>query len=152
MYLIGLFLTCQCCITSLHDIHNQIWQKIYGFYLNKKLWSSLPWRPGRNYAVVLCNDFMGNLLVLFWTKCQSVIGPCDIKYFKISTAYDVWFSRHRPSNMKLVTDSALVLVFINFLWAVYIHLRENLNQRIMPLITFSTVTVSTERNVESCFN
>ena len=70
--------------------------------------------------MVLCNDFRGNLLLLFWTMCQAVKGPCDIKYFKISTAYDVWFSRYRPSNMKLATDSALVLLFINFLWAVYV--------------------------------
>ena len=65
---------------------------------------------------------MGNLLVLFWTMCQSVKGPCDINYFKILTAYDVGFSRYRPSNLKLATDSALVLVFINFLGAVYVQL------------------------------
>ena len=95
-------------------------KKIYGFYLTKKFQSSLPWRLRWNYAVVLCNDFTGNLLVLFLTMSQSVKRPCDIIYFKISTAYDVWFSRYRLSKMKLATDSALVLVFINFLWAVYI--------------------------------
>ena len=51
--------------------------------------------------------------------CNSVKGPCDIKSFKFCTAYDVWFSRYRPFNMKLATDSALVSLFINFLWAVY---------------------------------
>ena len=50
---------------------------------------------------------------------QPVKGPCDIICSKISTAYDVLFSRYRPSNMKLATDVAMVLVFINFLWAVY---------------------------------
>ena len=45
---------------SHHDSNNQIWKKKYGFYLNKELLSSLPLRPGRNYAVVLCNDFKGN--------------------------------------------------------------------------------------------
>ena len=119
MSLIRLFLTCQCCMISHHDTHNQIWKKRYGFYLNKKLSNSLPSRPGLNHAVVLCNDFRGYLLVLFWTMCNSVKGPCDVKSVKISAAHDLWFSRYRPSNMKLATDSALVLVFINFLWAVY---------------------------------
>ena len=50
---------------------------------------------------------------------SSVRGPCDIKSFKVSTAYDVLFSRYRPSNMMLAAASALVLVFINFSWAVY---------------------------------
>ena len=119
MSLIRLCFIYQCCIISHHAIHNQIWKRRYGFYLNKKRLSSLPWRPGRNYAVVLCKDFRGNLLVLFWTVYQSVKGPCEIMHFKISTAYGVWFLRYRPSNMKLATDSALVLVFKNFLWAVY---------------------------------
>ena len=35
-------------------------------------------RPGRNYALVLCNDFRGNLLVLFRTMCKSVKGPYKI--------------------------------------------------------------------------
>ena len=56
--------------------------------------SSSPLRPGRNYAVVLCNDFRGNLLALVWTMCKSVKGSYDIKSCKISTAYDVWFSRY----------------------------------------------------------
>ena len=119
MPLIRLFLICQCCMFTHHDTHNQIWKKRYGFYTNKKLQSSLPVRPERNYTMTLCNDFRGNWLVLFWTMCNSVEGPCDIKSFKISTVYDIWFSRYRPSNMKLATHSALVLVFINFLWAVY---------------------------------
>ena len=124
MSLIRLFLTCQCCMISHHDTHNQIWKKRYGFYLNKKLSNSLPSRPGLNHAVVLCNDFRGYLLVLFWTMCNSVKGPCDVKSVKISAAHDLWFSRYRPSNMKLATDSALVLVFINFLWAVYVIFSE----------------------------
>ena len=90
----------------------------YGFYLNKKLLSTLPLRPGRNHAEVLCNDFMGNLLLLFSTMCNSVKEPCNIKSFNISTACDIWVSRYRPSNLMLATDSALALVFINFLWAV----------------------------------
>ena len=112
------FFMYQCCMINRHDTHNQVWKKIYGFYLNTKLQISLPLRPGRNYTVLLYNDLKSNLLVLFWTMCYSVKQPCDIKSFKISTFYDVWFSRYRPSNMKLTTDSALVLVFINFLWAV----------------------------------
>ena len=55
----------------------------------------------------------------FGHMCNSVKGPCDIKSLKILTAYDVWFSRYQTSNMKLATDSALVIVFINFLLAVY---------------------------------
>ena len=53
--------------------------------------------------------------------CDFVKGPCDIKSSKISTAYDVWFSRYRPSNMMLAMNSALELAFINFLWAVYMY-------------------------------
>ena len=94
--------------------------------------SSCPLRPGRNYVVVLCNDFMGNLLTLFCTMCNSVKIPCDIKSFKVSTAYDVWFSRYRHSNLMLATDSALVLVFINTLWALYIY-------RIMYVLAWLTV-------------
>ena len=106
---------------SRHNTHSQIWKKIYGFYFNNKLWNSLTLRPGLNFAVVSYNEFRGNLFVLFWTMCNYVKGPCDIKSFKISTAYEVWFSRYRPSSMKFVTNSALVLVFINFLWAVYVY-------------------------------
>ena len=43
--------------------------------------------------------------------CKSFKGSCDLKSFKISTAFDVWFSRYRPSNLLPVTVSALVLVF-----------------------------------------
>ena len=99
--------------------HNLIWKKKYGFHLNTKLLSSLPLRPGRNYAVLLCSYFIGDLLVLFRTMCAFVKGPCDIKSLKISPAYDVWFSRYWPSNLMLATNSALVIVFISFLWAVY---------------------------------
>ena len=115
---IRLMLICNCYMTSHYDTHNLIWQKKYGFYLNKKILSTLPLRPGRNHAEVLCDDFMGNLLVLFSTMCNSVKEPCNIKSFNISTAYDIWVSRYRPSNLMLATDSALALVFINFLWAV----------------------------------
>ena len=52
----------------------------------------------------------------FWC---SLKGPCDTKSFKISTAYDVWFLRYRPSNLVITADFAMVLVFINLLWAVY---------------------------------
>ena len=65
-----------------------MWRKRYGFYLKKKLLSSLPLKPGRNYAEVLLNDFTGNSLVLFWTMYDSVKGPSVIKSLKISTAYD----------------------------------------------------------------
>ena len=100
------------------------------FTLTKKLSSSLPLRTGRNYAVVLCNDSRLNLLVLFWTMCNFVKGLCDIKSLKILTAYDVWFSRYQPTNMKLATDSVLVIVFINFLWAVYIKILQKLTDNI----------------------
>ena len=73
----------------------------------------------RNYVMVLCNDFMGILFFLFWTIWCSFNRLCDVKSFKISTAYDVWFSRYRPSNLMITADFALVLVFRNFLWAVY---------------------------------
>ena len=58
----------------------------------------------------------------FGPMCNSVKRSCDIKSYKISIAYDVWFSGYRPFNMKLATDSALVPVFMNFLWAVYVYL------------------------------
>ena len=57
---------------------------------------------------------MGDLFFLFWTMNSSFKGPCDIKSVKFSTAYDVWFSRYRPSNLVLTTDSALVLAFVDF--------------------------------------
>ena len=66
----------------------------------------MPW----NYVVsleIIYSFYFGPCVIL-------LKGSCDIKLFKISTAYDVWFSRYRPSNMKLAMDSALVLVFINF--------------------------------------
>ena len=67
---------------------------------------------------------------------MSVVqGPCDIKYFKISTAYGVWFSRCRHPNMTLATDSALVLVFINFLWAVYMRRKPSLDHDCSPCST-----------------
>ena len=69
--------------------------------------------------MVLRNEFIGNVLVLFWTMCNSVKGQCDIKTFQISTAYDVWFSRYRHSSLMVAPGSALVIVFINFLWTVY---------------------------------
>ena len=95
MSLIRLVLKCQCCMISHHNTHNKIWKKRYGFYLIKKLSSSLPLRPGRNYAVVLCNHSRVDLLVSFWTMCNSVRGPCDIESLKILKAYDVWFSRYQ---------------------------------------------------------
>ena len=68
-------------------------------------------------------------VMILWVICSFCFGPCvillkwfcDIKSFKISTAYDVWFSRYRPSNLMLATDtdSAQVLMFINVLWVVY---------------------------------
>ena len=143
MSLIRLFCICQCSIISHHAIHNQISKKIYGSYINKKLQSSLPLRTGRNYAVVLCNGFRGNLLVLFWTMCQSVRGLCDIKYLKISTVYDVWLSGYRPSNMKLATDSALVLVFINFLWTVY---------KGMTCASISAISLANTRRLKDVFS
>ena len=53
---------------------------------------------------------MGDLFFLFWTMNSSFKRPCDIKSGKFSTAYDVWFSRYRPSNLVLTTDSALAFV------------------------------------------
>ena len=126
MTLVRLFLICHCCMIRHRDDHNRIWKKRYGFYLNKKSLSSHPLRPGWNYAVVLCNDFMGNSFSLFWVMCNSVKGPCDIISLKIWTAYDVCFSRYRPSNSMLATDCALVLVFINFLWVVYLSCRVSI--------------------------
>ena len=73
----------------------------------------------RNYAMVLCNDFMGILLFLYWTMWCSFKETCDIKSFKTSTAYDVWFSRYRPSNLMITADFVMVLAFANFSWAVY---------------------------------
>ena len=96
-------------------------RKNVAFTLTWKFKVHLHWDRDEIYAVVLRNDFRRNLIALFWTMCKSVKGLYDIKSCKISTAFDVWFSRYRPCNMKLSTDTAVVLVFINFLAAVYVH-------------------------------
>ena len=41
--------------------------------------------------MILCIDFGDNLLIVFWTICNSVKERCDIKSVKIFTAYDVWW-------------------------------------------------------------
>ena len=46
---------------------------------------------------------------------RSFKGPSDIQSFKISTAYDGWFSRYRSSNLLITADFALMLMFIKFL-------------------------------------
>ena len=97
-----------------HGTHSQIWTKRYGSYLNKRFQCSLPLRPERNYAVILCNIFTVILFGLILALCCSFEGPCDIKSLKISTAYDVRFSRYRPSNLIVTTDSQLAHVFKNF--------------------------------------
>ena len=116
MLLIRWFPICQCCLCH-HGTHKHIWKKIYGSYPNKKFWNSLPLISVRNYTVVLCNDSMGNSFFFLWTLWCCLKRPYDKKSFNISTAYDVRFSRYRPSNV-ITEDFALVLVFINFLWAV----------------------------------
>ena len=110
----------ECCMICHHASHKRIWKKRYGSYLNKNFWNSLPSIPVRNYALVLRNNLMDIILFLFWTMLCSVTGPCDIKSFKISTAYDIWFLRYRRSNLMITADFALVVVFIKCLWAVYI--------------------------------
>ena len=77
---------------------------------------NVPFWLDRNYAMVLYKYFTRNLLFLLQIMRCSFKWPCDIKSFKISTAYDVWFSRYRPSSLMLTTVFALVLVLINFLW------------------------------------
>ena len=117
-----------------HDTHKHIWKKIYCSYLNKEFQNSLPLIQVRNYAVVLCNDFMGILFFTFWAMWSSFKGPCDTKSFKISTAYDAWFSRYHPSNWMITADFALLLVFINFLWAVYANGARNHGRFISPWV------------------
>ena len=63
----------------------------------------MPWY----YVVILWVFF----ILFFWTMWCSLKGPCDKKSIKISTAYDVWFSRNCPSNLVMTADFALVLVF-----------------------------------------
>ena len=148
MTLIRLFLICQYCIISRHDIHNQFWKKDMALTLTRNFkihfhwdrYELMPW-----YYVMI----LGVIYTFYFEQCQceSVKGPCDIKYFKISTAYDVWFSRYRLSNMTLATDSALLLVFINFLWAVYILCKQP-NQDHMQLLTKYW---SKRGRVEACF-
>ena len=66
-------------------------------------------------------------VIILWIFYSFNFGPSVVilknyvikKSFKISTAYDIWFSTYRPSNLMITADCALVLVFINFLWAVY---------------------------------
>ena len=73
-------------------------------------------RLGRNQAMMLRNNFMGTTSFLF---C-SMSWQYDMKSSQISSAYNIWLSRYRPSNLMLTTEFVLVLVFVNFLWAVYI--------------------------------
>ena len=63
--------------------------------------------------------FYGCFLFCFWKMWCHIKGLCDIKFFKMWTAYDVWLSRYRPSNLMITVDFALVLVIINFFGAVY---------------------------------
>ena len=76
MLLIRLFLICQCCLCH-HGTHKHIWKKIYGSYLNKKFWNSLPLISVRNYTVVLCNDSMGNSFFFLWTLWCCLKRPYD---------------------------------------------------------------------------
>ena len=113
-----------CYMPMLHDMspwnsqtHLKVKMWLLPFkYLSKKFQNSLPLIPVRNYAMILCNDFI--LFSIFRTTWCSFKGPCDIKSFKIATAYAVWFSRYRPSNLLITADFALLLVFIIFMWVV----------------------------------
>ena len=129
--LIRLLLVCQCCMICHHDTRRHIWKIRYGSYLNKKFLNSLPLVVVRNYVMELCNDVMDILSFLFWTMWCSFKGPCDVKSFKISTAYNVWFSRYRPLNLMITANFALVLVFIYFLWAVYEPMITQVNDACM---------------------
>ena len=87
-----------------------IWKKLYIFYLDTKVYNSVPFRPRQNQVAVLCNTFVDILCVLF---CSFQL-PCNSKSLKISTAYEDWFSSYGSSNLMLTTDVASVLVFVNF--------------------------------------
>ena len=120
MLLIRLVLIGQCCMICNHDTHNPFERKYMALTLTRKFKIHFHWYRYEILALVLCNDFMSISFFLFWTAYCSFKGPCDMKSSKIATAYDVWLSRYRPSNLVITTDFALVLVFINFLWAVYL--------------------------------
>ena len=72
MPFIRLVFICQCCMIIHHATHNQNWKKRYGFHPNKKPWSSPLLRPGRKYAVILCNDF-GVIYPFYFVPCVILL-------------------------------------------------------------------------------
>ena len=110
---IRLFITCQYCMICHHNTHKHVTST-----RNLKMhfhWYRYQIMP-RYYAMILWVSYY----FLFWTMWSSYKEPYDMRSFKISTAGDVWFWRYRPSNVMITADFPQVLVFINFLWAVYI--------------------------------
>ena len=113
MLLIRLSWICQCCMTYHHDTQNTFERKDGALTLTRNFkihrYEIMQWY----YVMILWVI----LLFLFWTMSCSFKGPCNIKSFKISTAYDVWFSRYRPLNLmigagvhKLIVGSATVTI------------------------------------------
>ena len=98
MSLIRLFLIFHCCMLCCYDTV-KFESKDMSLTLTTNFnvhfhWDQdeiMPW-----YFVIILWVFY---LFSFRTMCCSVQGPCDIKSFKISTAYEVWFSRYRPPNL-----------------------------------------------------
>ena len=114
MLLIRLYLVCHRCIICHHDTHNHIWKERFEFRLNEKFQNPLPLGPGRNQAFVLRNNIMGVRFffivehgLLFWRRMYYEI----IEYFNLLQCS---ISRYWPSNVVLITVSALVLVFETF--------------------------------------
>ena len=62
---IPLILVCHCCMIWNHGTHIEIWKKLYIFYLDRKVYNSVPCRPRHNQVVVLCNTFVDILSFLF---------------------------------------------------------------------------------------
>ena len=81
----------------------------------------------RNNAMVLCNDFMDMLLFFIF----FVTGAILLKYHMIYKHRNFQqpmmfgFSIYHPSNLMITADFTLVLVFINFLWAVYFYYTQS---------------------------
>ena len=93
-------------------------RKDLAFCLNAKFYNSRLLRPGR--AVVSRNNFKGTSSFLFWNMRCSFKWSCNINSLNVSIAYNVSFPRYRPSNLMFTTDFAPMLVFENFLWAMYL--------------------------------
>ena len=91
------------------DINSQNWNTIYVFYLDKKLTSSFLLRPGRNYAMLLCNIFIFDHTPIL--KTHVIWYHSQFQHFTISAfEFDVYYGFRAGAGVR------------NCLWVVYVGL------------------------------